>query len=214
MANIENFRTALHGFNRSDVVQFIQSQTMEHEKALRVLREENSRLQDALVSARMELEECNEEKEALLAEMEALKTELEALKAAPPAPAPLPVAAPMVAPVAEAPVSALDEPIQPVAAVAAVAPSDFNEMELAAYRRAEMTERMARERANASADRMKSIFSQADEKLTLTAQDFSTLMDAFRSDFEQMEQLLATAQSIVNESSDGLKAASEVADDI
>ena len=43
----ENFRSALNGFNRTDVVQFIQRQTVEHEKAMRHLREENARLKQA-----------------------------------------------------------------------------------------------------------------------------------------------------------------------
>lgn len=201
-ASYGNFRSALHGFNRTDVVQFIQSQTMEHERALRAARDESSRLQAALESVRQELE-------AARAENAALKTELEEARAirflmeepeVAPQPAPAPVA--------------LDAPMAPVASVVSVAPSDFNELELAAYRRAEMTERMARERAAASADRMKSIFAQADEKLLITSQDITTLMDAFRSDFEQMQQLLATAQGIVNESSDGLKAAADLCEEV
>ncbi len=192
-ATVGNFRSALHGFNRNDVVQFIQSQTMEHERALRAAREETNRLQGALEEARKELDACKEEKAAL-------ETQLEEAKNAKPAA------------VEDAPAT-LDAPMPPVASVISAASSDFNELELAAYRRAEMTERMARERAAASAERMKSIFAQADEKLVLTSQDLTTLMDAFRNDFEQMQQLLATAQGIVNESSDGLKAAADLCAD-
>ena len=201
-ASYGNFRSALHGFNRTDVVQFIQSQTMEHERALRAARDESSRLQAALESVRQELEAARAENAALKTELEeasAIRFLMEEPEVAPqPAPAPV----------------ALDAPMAPVASVVSVAPSDFNELELAAYRRAEMTERMARERAAASADRMKSIFAQADEKLLITSQDITTLMDAFRSDFEQMQQLLATAQGIVNESSDGLKAAADLCEEV
>ena len=192
--NIENFRTALHGFNRTDVVQFIQAQTAEHEKALRLLREENTRLQEALEAARAEAAEAKAQLEALTAAQEA------AAQSAEDVPAPSE--------------PALNAPMAPVASVVAAAPSNFNEMELAAYRRAEMTERMARERAAASAERMKTVFAQADEKLTLTSQDFATLLDAFRNDFDKMEQLLSTAQGIVDESSAGLKAAAEVAGEV
>ncbi|MDD6644296.1 MAG: hypothetical protein ACI3VU_03600 [Faecousia sp.] len=192
--NIENFRTALHGFNRTDVVQFIQAQTTEHEKALRLLREENARLQEALEAARAEAAEAKAQLEALTAAQEA------AAQSAEDVPAPSE--------------PALNAPMAPVASVVAAAPSNFNEMELAAYRRAEMTERMARERAAASAERMKTVFAQADEKLTLTSQDFATLLDAFRNDFDKMEQLLSTAQGIVDESSAGLKAAAEVAGEV
>ncbi len=194
-ATIGNFRSALHGFNRNDVVQFIQSQTMEHERALRALKEENSRLQEALEAARRDLEANKLDVIRLEEEVEALKAaELEAAEE---------IAMP----------AALDAPMAPPATVIAPAPSDFNELELAAYRRAELTERMARERAAASTERMKAIFAQADEKLNLTARDLNTIMDAFRNDFEQMQQLLSTAQGIVNESSDGLKAASDLCED-
>ena len=44
-ATLPAFRSALHGFNRTDVVQFIQSQTAAHEKSLRLLREEIARLE-------------------------------------------------------------------------------------------------------------------------------------------------------------------------
>ena len=193
-ANIENFRSALHGFNRTDVVQFIQAQTTEHEKALRLLREENARLQEALEAARAEAEEAQAKLEALTAAQETAVASTEAVPAPDEA--------------------ALNAPMPPAASVVAAAPSNFNEMELAAYRRAEMTERMARERAAASAERMKTVFAQADEKLTLTSQDFATLLDAFRNDFDKVEQLLTTAQGIVDESSAGLKAAAEIASEV
>lgn len=192
--NIENFRTSLHGFNRTDVVQFIQAQTAEHEKALRLLREENTRLQEALEAARAEAAEASTQLEALTAAQEAAAQSAEAV----PSPSE----------------SALNAPMAPMASVVSAAPSNFNEMELAAYRRAEMTERMARERAAASAERMKTVFSQADEKLALTSQDFATLLDTFRNDFDKLEQLLSTAQGIVDESSAGLKAAAEVAGEV
>ena len=196
MAASMNFRNALNGFNRTDVVQFIQNQTTEHEKEMRILREENARLQEALDAARTEAEEAK----SALASMISVSSEPEQDFAAEEKPD-----AEEAAPVAE-----LDAPIPPAASVVATAPSDFNEMELAAYRRAEMTERMARERAVASANRMKAVFAQANEKLVVTSQDLSTLLDSFRNDFEKMEQLLATAQGIVSESSSGLKAASDI----
>ena len=192
-ASVENFRSALHGFNRTDVVQFIQAQTVEHEKALRLLREENARLQEALEAARAETAEVTASRDALAAQLE---------NPAQPAPEAAPAE------------PSLDAPMASAATVVCAAPSNFNELELAAYRRAEMTERMARERAAASAERMKTVFSQADEKLALTSQDFATLLDTFRNDFDKLEQLLSTAQGIVDESSAGLKAAAEVAGEV
>lgn len=193
--SMPGFRSALNGFNRNDVVQFIQAQTIEHEKALRVLRDENARLQEALNAANAEIED--------------LRTLNASLSERQQPEAPAGVAPETTAPAVAAPAT-LDAPMMPAATVVKAAAPDFNEMELAAYRRAEMTERMARERATASAERMKAIFSQADEKLTVTSQDFKTLLDAFQTNFGQMEQLLETAQGIVDESSSSLKAASDI----
>lgn len=172
----ENFRGALHGFNRTDVVQFIQRQTMEHEKQLRLLRDENIRLQEALTAAREEADAGRLLKEAMEAEQR----------------------------------HAQEAPVAEEAPQTETAPSDFNEKELAAYRRAELTERIARERAAASAERMREIFAQTDEKLNLTARDLATILSAFRNDFEKLQELLKTAQSIVDESSSDLRSAAEV----
>lgn len=192
-ATLPAFRSALHGFNRTDVVQFIQSQTAAHEKSLRLLREEIARLEDALKAANEELDACKAAAEAAAAE---------------PAPEEAP-AEPETPAVAPQPAT-LDAPMAPPVTVVKAAAPDFDEMELAAYRRAELTERMARERAASSAERMRTIFAQADEKLSVTSQDLKTLLDAFQSDFAQMQQLLETAQGIVDESSSSLKAASDI----
>lgn len=191
MAAPLNFRSALNGFNRADVVQFIQNQTTEHEKALRLLREENARLREELDVLRAQLAQRPAEPDPVPAPIE--------LPEPPAASEPEPAAAPD-----------LDAPIAPAASVVSVAPAEFNELELAAYRRAELAERIAKERAAASAERMRSVFAQADEKLNVTAQDFATLMETFRHDFDQIQQLLATAQGIVSESSGSLKAASDI----
>ena len=195
MATLPNFRTALNGYNRTDVVQFLQSLTTEHERELRSLQDENARLQEALEASRKELQEARSKAEALAAQAAAAAEQPQAKEAIPP----------------KAP--SLDAPMAPAASVVETVPSNFNEMELAAYRRAEMTERLARERAAASVERMRSVFSQADEKLSLTVQDLQTVMDTFRSDFDQMQRLLDTARSIFTESSAGVKAASELCDE-
>lgn len=192
MAGTENFRTSLHGFHRGDVVQFIQQQTASHERIQRAQKEELSRLQEALNESRSEVDCLKAERDALLAQLE------EARSAEKP----------------EEPSPALDAPIAPPAPVVSNPVSDFNEMELAAYRRAEMTERMARERAAASAERLRSVFSQADEKLSITGRDIATVIDAFRNDYEQLRRLLEALQGIVGESSAGLKAAGNVCDEL
>ena len=207
MAANDNFRSSLHGFNRTDVVQFIQQQTSNHEMALRSLKEENSRLQAALNEARAENERLAAEKEALALEVEAVRLAMLEVKEEPVVveeePAPVEEAAPV-----------LDEPIAPIETVVTPSSHELSELELAAYRRAEMTERMARERAAASANRMKMIFAQADEKLAVSAQDIATAFDTLCKDYEMMQNVLASVQAVVTESSNGLKAAEDICGEI
>ncbi len=207
MAAVDNFRSSLHGFNRTDVVQFIQQQTATHEKAMRSLKDENTRLQAEMDELRKENERLTLQNESLILELEAVRVAMLEEK-----PQPEPQIAPQPEPQPE-PAPVLDAPIAPVETVATTMPSDFNEMELAAYRRAEMTERMARERAASSANRMKLIFAQTDEKLAISAQDIATVYDALRTDYEQLQQILAAVQAVVNESSAGLKAAADICDE-
>lgn len=65
---IQKFRSALGGFNREDVVQFIQSITARHETELNELRDDNRRLENA--------------RQAQEAESGALKAEIAKLQAA------------------------------------------------------------------------------------------------------------------------------------
>ena len=44
MADFSKFRTAVSGFNRTDVVNYIESASMEHQKALRKLTDERDKL--------------------------------------------------------------------------------------------------------------------------------------------------------------------------
>ena len=210
MASTDNFRSSLHGFNRTDVVQFIQQQTASHDKAMRTLKDENNRLLEALAEARAELERAKAEKESLLLELEVAR--LAVIVEQEEAPVAEPVPTPAVE--AEAPIPAPVSVVPTAADMSAPKATDFNEMELAAYRRAEMTERMARERAAASAERMKAIFAQTDEKLSVSASDVATVFEAFKNDYEQLQQLLAEIQGIVDESSSGLKAMADLCSEV
>ncbi len=215
----ESFRSALNGFNRTDVVQFIQRQTVEHEKAMRLLREENARLKQAAAAPAGNAEQLTKEKQALEAslaesvamcsalqeQIAALTAENQELKDS----LATALAEAEAAKVTEAPAPSLDRPIAPPAGMA-TAPSSFDEMELAAYRRAEQTERMARERAAASSERIQSVYRQAETKMNMTASDMNLLMDNLRNNCDQMQALMETARNILAESADSLKASAEL----
>lgn len=198
----ELFRTAVRGFNRTDVVQFIQQQTSEHEKNMRVLRDENRLLKENIADAEAECQALISEKRGLQEEVAVLRGRLAALEEKNAA----------LTEAAEAMErnggATLDSPIAP----SPMLPNSYDEMELAAYRRAEMTERMARERALAATERMKQIFAQGMDKITLLEGDYTLLLDACRNDFMQMQELLQNAKKILGESSDGLRAAQNLSE--
>lgn len=192
----ETFRTSLNGFNRTDVVQFIQKMTTNHEKELKTLREENEKSSEALEllrddSARLEAQnaELTEKLAALEAQNAELTAQLEAAQAAAPTPAAAPAA-----------------PAAPVAAQIA-------EHELAAYRRAEGMERKARERAEATTKLLKGVFAKATVRLNAGSEEFSAAMEKFRADYEHLQQLLADAKSVFDASTDEIRAADAALDE-
>ena len=72
MADISRFRSALGGFNRTDVVNYIESMSLEQQKQLRKLQEENERLKaekntlaEMLAAANSDLRTLREQDAAL-----------------------------------------------------------------------------------------------------------------------------------------------------
>lgn len=205
---MEGFRTQLKGFHREDVINFIQQQTQEHERRVRTMQEEIVRLQGELNDARTEAERAHGAQEAEaettqeeLAQASERCAELEAENAA---------AREEIARLTkrcEALESAAAKQPEPAAEEkpAAEEPENYKELELAAYRRAELAERMAKERAAASDEQMKRILALTDERLMHTSQDFQTLLETFTKDFEQLRQVIRSAQALVAESAGGLQ---------
>ena len=205
---MEGFRTQLKGFHREDVINFIQQQTQEHERRVRTMQEEIARLQGELNDARTEAERAHGAPAAVAepppearAQASERCAELEAVNAA---------AREEIARLTKR-CEALEEAAakQPEPSAeekpAAEEPENYKELELAAYRRAELAERMAKERAAASDEQMKRILALTDERLMHTSQDFQTLLETFTKDFEQLRQVIRSAQALVAESAGGLQ---------
>lgn len=186
-ATTDSFRSSLHGFNRMDVVQFIQKTTSEHELELRRLAEERTRQQEELEQQKKELAARQEESERQKQELSQLRAELAELREQ------------------NAALRQAQEPAEQPAA--AVQKPRYDET---AYRRAEQTERMARERAAASAVRMRSAFEQAEEKLKARRQDITGLSDRFHADYDRLKQALDGVQDVFRESTERLHAAAEL----
>lgn len=200
------FRTALNGYHREDVVAYIDRMIREHEEIKAQLQDRIMHLQEQLDAANEALaaaEEDVETKQALadatdvitdLRErnqtLEARVQELEeALQAKEEAAVNAPQPETVNPPVSQD----LEDPIPPVANVLPVelaASRDFTELELAAYRRAELAERMARERAGDVYRQIQSIFNQANTKLGTGKSDLEQLVKALSSDATQLLILL------------------------
>ena len=117
-----NFRTSIGGFHRGDVVNFIEETSIAHEKTVRKLKEDSSKLQQQLAAALAE-------RDALAAQLEQAQLALEAQ---------------------DVPKQECGEQIQSSQPVSCEASrtAELDELELAAYRRAEAAERSAQQRAN------------------------------------------------------------------
>ena len=196
------FRIALHGYNREDVVAFIDRMSREHGEIVRRLEERNERLRAELAQTKEALAAAGENPEtekaladtqALAADLRAQNSELEAkvrsLEAAleeagtheEDAPIPMTVT------------QDLSEPIPPIAEVLPVnvAPSkDYTELELAAYRRAELAERLARERSQDIYRQVQSVFAQANQRLDTGRADLENLSKTLTADVNEMLNLL------------------------
>jgi len=144
MAAPQNFRSAFNGFNREDVVHYIEYLNARHTEELNQLRSEVEFLNEKLrqTDTGSSPSEALSQSEAAREALEARCAELEALLETAPA---------------DNHTAQLEQKIQDLerqlaAAVnakapAAPAPANPVEQELEAYRRAERTERLARERA-------------------------------------------------------------------
>ena len=166
------FRTALQGFNRTDVVNFIASTTAAHEAALHQLQMENSRLEQQLLDANHYIEELHQTIANLQAE-----------------PAPV-----------EEPALALPPLEDPLPAVAPVMSNDFEEMELAAYRRAEQAERKAKERASELYRQIDEVIAKTNDKLELDDKALSRLTADLSANISALQQTMAKIRATMDES--------------
>ena len=134
-----NFRSAFNGFNREDVVHYIQYLKSNHENQIRQLKADLALMQrerflpeadDSKDEEIAQMQEQFEQQEAVLTALNAEKDELLAKCSQ--------LEAQLVAVTAERDAAANTKPVM----------SAYVEDELAAYRRAERVERLATERAN------------------------------------------------------------------
>ena len=202
MADFSKFRTAVSGFNRTDVVNYIESASMEHQKALRKLTDErdklaveNAQLQTQLTGLQARLIQVQADNDALTEQVNTLAQEgsdlaeqLKAAEAAQPQPAP------EAEPIEEEPAAETPEP-------PAQEPS-LTEKELTAYRRAEQTERNAAVRARRIYTQLSNLCEDArsryldsGEEIAALAADLSTGLARLQDAFAEVQVIFDDAQN-------------------
>lgn len=222
MADFSKFRSSIGGFNRSDVVDYIESVSVEHKKELRRLKDANEKLEaekaalqaeldqtrhtldaanDELSAAKAELSRMQEEDASLQQQIESLAQEASELS--------------QRALDAEAKVDAYAQQPVPSQAVAAedapveeetdTEPSEDNsvsslaQQELEAYRRAEATERNALARAARLREKLSQLCDHAHSRYTETGEDLAALSQDLSSVLDRMRDTLADLQVAFDE---------------
>ena len=166
----KNFRTAFNGFNREDVVCYLEYLKSRHASEVNQLKSEAESLRaklDAFCDRQLEKRDCSgleEENAALRQRIQELEQERDALAA-------------QLAQQQE--------------------PADYPAQELEAYRRAERTEREARERAEQVYRRTSLVLNNAAEKLDCVTSQVSPLADSVLEQIRLLEAGVgATRQSL------------------
>ena len=191
MAAAQNFRSAFNGFNREDVVHYLEYLNAKHSSQLNQLTAENEALrkqvdalpelesQQLLVSSLEEkcaeltrqLEETQSRCTGLEQQLEAAQAQCAELQQAQPAEAPEPVLSP----------SASDE--------------------LEAYRRAERIEREARERAELVYFQATSVLTEASAKVDGISADITEMADKVMTQLTQLQVAVSSSKQALQDAS-------------
>ena len=233
----QNFRSAFNGFNREDVVHYLEYLNSRHTALVNQLTEEAENLRQKLTvaaaaiaadSARgeqiaaleAELEELKQQlsdarqaaeasdaaRQALEAECISLRSQLDAATAAVSGEAGAECAA-LRQQLAEAQAEnvRLKEALEKAkAAPAVVAPVQAvpTEKELEAYRRAERTERLARERADQLYRQTNGVLAEASVKVDQVAADIGAIADQVVAQLQQLQLAVSGSKDALKEAAD------------
>ena len=210
MAAPQNFRSAFNGFNREDVVHFIEYLNAKHTAELNQLNSELELLRSKLAqqenadALRVQLEEALTAGEKLTAENAALSSICEELEdklrnamATP--------AAPVIDPTLEIRCSELEQQLRDAIAArdAAIAKAAqvSHEQELEAYRRAERTERIARERAEQIYRKANGALADATVKVEEAFAQIGDLSDKVSAQLAQLQSAVSGSKQALSDAS-------------
>ncbi len=183
MSTSQNFRSAFHGFNREDVVHYLEYLNSKHTVQVNQLTAENEELRSQLNAQPEEdlvqsLQDQCEQLRSQLAEAQARVAELEQAQAAP------------------------QEAVQPQPKPAAPAqPVSYIFEELETYRRAERIEREARERAEFVYYQATGVLTSATDKVDALAEDITTMTNQVMDQLSQLQLAVTSSKQALQEAS-------------
>lgn len=182
MSAPQNFRSAFNGFNREDVVRYLEYINSKHTAQINQLNSEIDFLRAKLETATQPDADLAQEREALMertAQLEARCAELEQQ-----------LAQKQEQPAQEVPA--------PKAAESTPAPTATND-ELEAYRRAERTERLARERAELIYHQVNGVLAEATVKVDGIAGEIGTMADQVIAQLTQLQSAVSGSKQALQD---------------
>ena len=184
MAAAQNFRSAFNGFNREDVVHYLEYINAKHTNQINELTTENEFLHQQLVAMpdqedHQHLVSSLEDRCAeLTRQLEAAQARCEELEQA----------------AAQAPTKENAEPQKP-----ALSPSASEELE--AYRRAERIEREAKERAELVYFQANSVLTEATSKVDGISADITEMADKVMTQLTQLQVAVSSSKQALQDAS-------------
>ena len=177
MSAPQNFRSAFNGFNREDVVRYLEYINTKHTTQVNQLNSEIDYLRTRMETIQPD-STVAEERDALLVQVEELKNRCSEL---------------------EQQLSAVQEsaPAQEEAAPVAVPAGTAEELE--AYRRAERTERIARERAELVYHQVNGVLADATAKVDGVASEISTMADQVMEQLNQLQNAVSGSKQALQD---------------
>ena len=176
MAMVQNFRSAFNGFNREDVVHYLEYLNNKHQNQVHQLTAENEQLRAQL--AQRPVEDQTALVESLQTECATLTTQLEEALAR------------LAEKEAGQEAPAAEEPVVP----------DISE-ELAAYRRAERMEREAKERAELVYFQANGVLTEASAKVDGVAAEITDMADHVMGQLTQLQMAVSASKQALQEAS-------------
>lgn len=205
MADFVKFRTAINGFNRADVSNFIETTAREHQTALEQSRQQldemtaqlneavqqrdasgrqleqqqklEASLRQELDDAKKALQEQTSMSEELLQQLDETQTALNAAQ------------------------SALEEALEPQPAQTAEEQPDYPALELEAYRRAEAMERLSAERSAKLRGALNTLLDQVSSRYEQTGTEIQALTEDIRTNLQRLMEALCDLDVIFDETS-------------